>query len=87
MIAFMEVVPMLTNKRLCQPGIDFAGNFEKDNFASRRTTGNNMYDPESLITGAELAAGLTYKNSGQAMVSPKSCARRAFFFIPGLRIV
>lgn len=37
--------------------------FTQDNFASRRTTGNNMYDPESLITGAEVAVGFTYKNS------------------------
>lgn len=34
--------------------------FENDNFASRRTTGNNMYDPESLLTGAEIERGLTY---------------------------
>ena len=34
--------------------------FEKDNFESRRSTGNNMYDPESLLTGAEIERGLTY---------------------------
>lgn len=34
--------------------------FERDNFTSRRTTGNNMYDPESLLTGAEIEAGLGY---------------------------
>lgn len=43
-------------------GIDFASKFEKDNFAIRRTYGN-WYDPESLITGAEIAKGLTYTNS------------------------
>lgn len=37
--------------------------FGKDNFASRRTTGHNLYDPESLITGAEAEAGFTYENS------------------------
>lgn len=44
-------------------GIDFPDAFSKDNFDSRRTTGNNLYDPESLITGAELEEGLTYTNS------------------------
>ena len=43
--------------------------FEKDNFTSRRTTGNNMYDPESLITGAEAAAGFTYDNSHRQWAS------------------
>jgi len=38
-------------------GRDFECLFEQDNFAPRRTTGNNLYDPESLITGAELARG------------------------------
>lgn len=37
--------------------------FGKDNFTSRRTTGHNLYDPESLITGAEVEAGFTYENS------------------------
>jgi hypothetical protein len=43
-------------------GIDFQSKFEKDNFAIRRSRGN-WYDPESLITGAEIARGLTYTNS------------------------
>ena len=47
-------------------GVHFPSNFDHDNFASRRTTGNNMYDPESTITGAELAAGMTYSNSRRA---------------------
>lgn len=34
--------------------------FEKDNFTSRRTTGHNAYDPESLLTGVEIAAGFGY---------------------------
>ena len=34
--------------------------FTKDNFTSRRTSGHNAYDPESLLTGAELAAGFEY---------------------------
>jgi len=37
--------------------------FGKDNFTSRRTTGNNMFDPEALITEGESAAGFTYDNS------------------------
>lgn len=37
--------------------------FETDNFTTRRTTGHNMLDPESLITGDELARGFTYQNS------------------------
>lgn len=37
--------------------------FAQDNFSTRRTTGHNMLDPESLITGAELAQGFTYSNS------------------------
>jgi hypothetical protein len=34
--------------------------FTEDNFAARRTTGNNLFDPESLLTGKEEAEGLTY---------------------------
>jgi hypothetical protein len=37
--------------------------FEQENFASRRTTGHNLFDPESLLTGAEEQAGFTYLNS------------------------
>jgi hypothetical protein len=44
-------------------GIDFPSRFEKDNFVSRRTTGHNMLDPESLISGAEIQQGLAYDNS------------------------
>lgn len=33
--------------------------FAKDNFAQRRSSGC-LYDPESLITGAEVAEGLEY---------------------------
>lgn len=36
--------------------------FNKDNFTSRRTTGHNLYDPECLITGKEIASGLTYQD-------------------------
>jgi hypothetical protein len=34
--------------------------FGGDNFATRRTTGHNMYDPDSLLTGAEIARGFDY---------------------------
>lgn len=37
--------------------------FERDNFASRRTTGHNLYDPNSLMSGAESENGFTYANS------------------------
>ncbi len=37
--------------------------FSQDNFANRRTTGHNLYDPESLLTGAEIEQGLDYTNS------------------------
>ena len=47
-------------------GFDFPNCFTRDNFTSRRTTGHNMHDPESLISGAELARGLTYTNSRRA---------------------
>ena len=44
-------------------GTDFPSKFDHDNFVSRRTTGHNMFDPESLISGKEIAEGLTYRNS------------------------
>lgn len=37
--------------------------FGQDNFTTRRTTGHNMLDPESFITGRELMDGFTYTNS------------------------
>ena len=55
--------------RLLQAGKDFPNNFDVDNFASRRTTGNNMFDPDGLITGDEIARGLTYKNSSRVFAS------------------
>lgn len=50
-------------------GIDFPSLFEGDNFTIRRATGHNMYDPESLISGAEIAAGMTYTNSRRNWMS------------------
>lgn len=55
----------LIRENLIQPGVDFPGFFEKDNYAVRHTTGHNMFDPESFITGEELARGLTYSNSAR----------------------
>lgn len=52
-----------------QHGVDFVGFFEKDNFTARRTTGHNMFDPESFITGAELEHGFTYSNSARTYPS------------------
>ena len=43
--------------------------FSRDNFSSRRTTGHNLFDPDSLITGEESAAGLTYSNSSRVFPS------------------
>ena len=44
-------------------GTTQASLFASDNFSSRRTTGHNLYDPESLLTGAEIEKGLDYTNS------------------------
>ena len=46
--------------------VDFPSKFDRDNFVSRRTTGHNMFDPESLISGKEIAEGLTYRNSARS---------------------
>jgi hypothetical protein len=43
--------------------------FENDNFTSRRTTGHNLFDPDSLLTGGESAQGLTYQNSSRKFPS------------------
>lgn len=50
-------------------GKDFPSLFDADNFTMRRTTGHNMHDPESLISGAEIAKGLTYTNSKRLWLS------------------
>ena len=51
-------------------GRDFPSAFEKDNFVERRSIGNR-YDPESLITQAEIDAGFTYKNSRRNWANEK----------------
>lgn len=43
--------------------VEVETSFENDNFTSRRTTGHNLFDPDSLITGEETDQGLTYNNS------------------------
>ncbi len=53
-------VPVIQGKIV---GVDFPSRFNSDNFTSRRTTGHNMPDPESLISGAEISRGMTYRNS------------------------
>ena len=50
-------------------GVDFPGMFGRDNFTTRRTTGHNWYDPECLITGAEIAQGFTARNSTRDYLS------------------
>jgi hypothetical protein len=45
--------------------VDAKETFAQDNFTSRRTTGHNLFDPDSLLTGAEEAQGLTYTNSSR----------------------
>ena len=47
-------------------GIDFPSLFGKDNFTLRRTTGHNMFDPESLISGEEIKNDMTFSNSKRA---------------------
>lgn len=44
--------------------------FSTDNYALRHATGHNMYDPECLITGREIARGFTYTNSHRDIVGP-----------------
>lgn len=56
-------------------GIDFPSLFEQDNYELRHTTGHNMLDPESLISGEELAKGLNYKNSKRWWASKESYLR------------
>ena len=43
---------------------DFPSRFLQDNFVQRRSVGN-LYDPESLISGAEISKGMTYTNSSR----------------------
>jgi hypothetical protein len=50
-------------------GKNFPDLFAADNYALRHSTGHNMLDPESLITGREIANGLTYDNSHRDYVS------------------
>lgn len=45
--------------------VDAKETFAKDNFTSRRTTGHNLFDPDSLLSGAEESQGLTYGNSSR----------------------
>jgi len=54
---------------LTKHGGTIRGYFTRDNFTSRRTTGHNMYDPESLLTGAEVVEGLDYGNSTRDYLS------------------
>ncbi len=46
--------------------------FKDDNFTSRRTTGHNMFDPESLMSGAEAEQGMTYENSHRVFPDTQS---------------
>lgn len=46
--------------------------FGQDNFTVRRTQGNNMFDPESLMSGAEAAQGMTYTNSHRVFPSAEA---------------
>ena len=49
-------------------GRDFPSRFNEDNFKQRRSVGC-LFDPESLISGAELAKGYTYRNSKRGWVN------------------
>lgn len=49
-------------------------NFDQDNFRERRASQNGAgvaYDPDSLITGTEVEAGLDYENSTRSFDTPK----------------
>lgn len=53
-------------------GLDFPSLFTGDNFNQRRAAcvgAGVAYDPESLISGAELAKGLSYDNSSRNWIS------------------
>ena len=66
--------------------------FESDNFVARRTGGadsyGNAYDPESLLTGAESAAGLTYTDKrlwpSQRLYDDAVAGRIAADYIPAI---
>jgi hypothetical protein len=48
------------------PRMDITKHFEGDNFSERRASivgAGNAYDPDSLLTGDEVAKGMTYDNS------------------------
>lgn len=49
--------------------VHFPSAFELDDFSGRRTTGHNLYDPESLLTGGEISHGYTYANSTRDYIS------------------
>src|ERR1035438_1385307 len=57
---------MLRREHMQFTGTDFPSKFDHDNFVSRRTTGHNMFDPDSLISGKEITKGLTYRNSARS---------------------
>jgi hypothetical protein len=61
--------PMGRKENHMRIGIDFPSMFAKDNFTTRRTTGHNWYDPESLITGEEIKVGFTPANSTRNYLS------------------
>lgn len=74
--------------------------FQQDNFAARRSGAGESnygvaYDPESLLTGAEAAAGLTYhdkrvwpgEETYRAAVSGKIAADLIPSIAPRVRIV
>jgi hypothetical protein len=45
-------------------GKEIKSRFLKDNSVQRRSVGN-LHDPESLISGKEIAQGMTYRNSSR----------------------
>jgi hypothetical protein len=51
-----------TNERTVQVGVDFQDVFANERYAERHVEGLNAYDPESFITGTEIAAGKTYRD-------------------------
>lgn len=57
-------------------GIDFPSRFDRDNISERRAASPEgfgvHYDPESLLTGAECAAGLDFVNSRRDWPNPET---------------
>jgi hypothetical protein len=60
---YRSIARSTVEENIMRAGKDFPDIFTADNYTLRHATGHNMRDPESLITGREIARGLNYDNS------------------------